>query len=127
MQGRRMLPPFEMLREIEWQMTKWVKLTIDFFWQKLGEEKMAVFSEPIECYGDYGHIHAIAFVQFPNGNRIMMAKCDNGWCDKPVQPYFASFDYIHDMYFELFSVRGQRCTLEDNPLKGSYKDLIICV
>lgn len=83
-----------------------------------GNDKMIVFDRRINVdFGKYGSFDAIAVC-----DGVLMARCENAWCDKPIQPYYANvwrFGWIQS------HIEKGRYHIEDNPLLG--KKYTICV
>lgn len=83
-----------------------------------GCANMVVFDRKINVdYGDYGSFDAVAVC-----NNVLMARFENVWCDKPIQPYNAN---VWRFYAMLSRIDNGAYHLEDNPLKD--KKLTVCV
>lgn len=83
-----------------------------------GNTHMIVFDKKIDVdFGVYGSFDAIAVC-----HNILMARCECGWCDKPIQPYYANKWYFCKM---LSNVEKNRFHLDDNPIKDD--KITICV
>lgn len=83
-----------------------------------GKDKMIVFHRPINVdFGDYKQFDAVAVC----GN-ILMARCANGWCDKPVQPYYAhvwNFGWMNTL------LENGEYHFSENPIKD--KKLVLAI
>lgn len=81
-------------------------------------DKMLVMERKVNVhFGDYKSFDAVAVCR-----NILMARCENGWCDKPIQPYYANVWAFGDI---LSNIEHKSYHFEDNPLKE--EDLVICV
>lgn len=99
------------------EMTQYVK-------DLIGMDKHVVLNQPVKSYGDYVEITELA-CGLLGKTPILMAKCANGWCDKPIQPYFAHYDQWVDIGYQLFYERRAATIVDGNPLAG--EKLVLCV
>ncbi len=82
-----------------------------------GNTHKIVFDKPIKVHGDYKEFKEVAVI-----DSILMSHNANGWCDKPIQPYHATWEAF--MCMNCAIERG-KYHLEDN----EYKDhkVVVCV
>lgn len=115
---------FDKNRSVQLKMGEFCKELTDHVKDLIGTDKRIVLFEPVKAYGDYVEITELACSDY-FGTPMVLAKCANGWCDKPIQPYYANYERWVNIGCQLFSSRRPATIVGDNPLKGE-KLIITC-
>lgn len=110
--------------EIQLKQGDFLREITDHIIDLIGTDKRVVLCEPVKAYGDYGEITELAVGEL-YGSKILMAKCSNGWCDKPIQPYYASYERLMDIGYQIFYSRRPAKIVDGNPLAGA-KIIVTC-
>lgn len=109
---------FKRMHEIECEESDMCKEIHKQLKEICGNTHMIVFDKKIDVdFGDYKSFDAVAVC----GN-VLMAHCENGWCDKPIQPFYANKWRFCAM---LMRVEQNHFHLDDNPIKDD--EITICV
>ena len=111
-------------REIQLKQGDFLREITDHIIDLIGTDKRVVLCKPVKAYGDYGEITELAVGEL-YGSKILMAKCSNGWCDKPIQPYYASYERLMDIGYQIFYSRRPAKIADGNPLAGK-KIIVAC-
>ena len=82
-----------------------------------GNTHKVVFDKPIEVYGDYKEFSEVAVI-----DGILMSRNANGWCDKPIQPYYANWEAFMCMNA---AIERNKYHLDDNEFKDH--KAVVCV